>query len=329
MSNGTLLHKVAVLAGLALLGGCAGDSRSNSTLAAETGKAVSTTNAKLKVDTPTLSCGDSTQTSINVKVCAPCVGNAAGCTGTGLPAGFSVQWMTAADLAQFGWPANSDCLEGTCAPSFCKASFSGNANLSRYNLKAGECVTVNVGEFLFDNGASTKCPDALMCSTDYVFRAFGHATSTRQRSDFSANLPCSTLACGHGESCTFTQGYWKTHDGSPNENVWPVGELTLGTVTYTQAQLSAIFDEPAKGNGLISLAHQLIAAKLNIANGADGTAIEGTISAADALIGDLVVPPVGNGSLAPSVTDTLTTILRNYNEGAIGPGHCGDDGNAL
>ncbi len=30
-----------------------------------------------------------------------------------------------------------------------------------------------------------------------------------------------------------------------------------------------------------------------------------------------------SGSLHPSVTSALTTTLANYNEGAIGPGHCG------
>ena len=49
--------------------------------------------------------------------------------------------------------------------------------------------------------------------------------------------------------------------------------LTLGTVTYSQAQLLAIFNTPVRGNGLISLAHQLIAAKLNILAGANGGAL--------------------------------------------------------
>ncbi len=270
---------------------------------------------KTKVDTPIINCGTATQASINIQVCAP-----AG--GTGLPAGFSLQWMTAADYAANGnqWYSSDD-------PRLCKASFSGNANLSRYNLKAGECVTVNVGDFLFDEGASTNCAGALVCGTPYVFRAFGHATNALYRSDFTANLTCATLPCGHGNSCTYTQGYWKTHgptgcNPSGGANVWPVAGLTLGTVSYTDAQLCSIFNTPAAGNGLIALAHQLIAAKLNIANGADGTAVTAAIAAADALIGGLIIPPVGSGSLAPSTTSALTTTLTSYNEGAIGPGHC-------
>jgi len=107
-----------------------------------------------------------------------------------------------------------------------------------------------------------------------------------------------------------------------NQNLWPVASLTLGSVSYTDLQLLSIFNTPAQGNGLLTLAHQLIAAKLNIANGADSTAIAQAISDADALIGSLVVPPVGGGLLAPGATSTLVQALTAYNEGLTGPGHC-------
>lgn len=276
---------------------------------------------KSKISTPTITCASSTQVSISLQVCAGA---------TGAPAGFSLQWITAGQFANgpdgiLGtaddntWPA-SDSVD------LCKASFSGNANLSRYNLLADECVSVNVGDFLFDEGASTNCSVALLCGTDYVFRSFAHATNTLMRSDFAANRTCSTLACGHDESCTLTQGYWKTHGPIPtgnNTNEWPVTGLTLGSVDYTDLELQAIFDTPAAGNGLIALAHQLIAAKLNVANGADDTDVAADIAAADALIGGLVVPPVGAGSLPASATSALTAALASYNEGLTGPGHCG------
>lgn len=130
-----------------------------------------------------------------------------------------------------------------------------------------------------------------------------------------------------GDNCTYTQGYWKTHGPNPtgnNSNEWPVTSLTLGSVSYSDAELQSIFDEAVKGNGLISLAHQLIAAKLNVANGADDTAIAGTIADADALIAGLTVPPVGSDSLKPNVTSSLTDALTAFNEGTTGPGHCGD-----
>jgi len=89
--------------------------------------------------------------------------------------------------------------------------------------------------------------------------------------------------------------------------------------------LVTILSEPVRGNGLVSLAKQLIAAKLNQANGACvPTGVAAAISQADTLIGGRVAPPVGTGSLSPSVTSALTTILDNYNNGSApgGPAHC-------
>jgi len=238
---------------------------------------------------------------------------------TGAPAGFSIQWMTLADFTALGgWPL-SDATTGLC-----KGSFSGNASLSRYNLLANETAQVKVGDFLFDNGASTNCSNELKCGTTYVLRGFAHANNTLYRSDFTPDFTCATLACPHEASCTYTQGYWKNHGptgcaSGNNTNQWPVTSLTLGTVSYTDVQLCQILQQ--SGGGLVALAHQLIAAKLNVANGADSTAVDAAIAAADAPVGGLVVPPVGSGFLAPSATSYYTGLLASYNEGAIGPGH--------
>jgi hypothetical protein len=230
---------------------------------------------------------------------------------TGAPAGFSVQWMKAADLAAQGgvWPSDEN--------SFCRASFSGVPWCSNYNLTPDAEVQVVISDDLIDAcGASSECNTPLDCDTVYVFRAFAHANNQFQRGPFSYGQ-CSTAPCGGGGGCTYTQGYWKNHS-----DAWPVQNLTLGTINYPQVQLLQIFNQPAAGNGSISLAHQLIAAKLNIANGADPSAIQSAISSADSLIGALVVPPIGNGFLSPDVTSTLTNALDNYNMGVTSPGHC-------
>jgi hypothetical protein len=273
---------------------------------------------KPKASTPTIACNGSTQTSINILVTAG---------STGAPYGFSLHWMTAADFAANGFTWSSN------ASSYCGASFGGNANDSRYNLAAGDSVSVNVGELLFDNGTSTDpgCDQPLVCETEYVFQAFAHGGQTLNRSDDTPTLSCSTLRCFHDVGgCTYTQGYWKTHGPVPtgnNEYVWPQSVkdngLTLGTVNYTAAQLLQILNKPAAGNGILTLAHQLIAAKINIANGASTTpGVDNAIINADALIGNKVIPPVGTGYLKPSATGALTTTLGQYNEGFIGPGHC-------
>ena len=132
--------------------------------------------------------------------------------------------------------------------------------------------------------------------------------------------PCPT-------GCVLTQGFWKTHGGNfppsnPHPNAWPVTSLTLGTVTYSQADLLLILNEPVGGNGLISLAHQLIAAKLNVEKGADDTNVAATIAAADTLIGGSFIPPIGSAFLPTSETSALTSILDDYNNGLLGPTHC-------
>ena len=125
-----------------------------------------------KMSPPRINCGGATQASTYVQVC----GGATGAT-----AGFSVQWMTTADYA-----ANASAWYLSDEARLCKASFSGRANGSRYDLGPGECVTVNAGDLLFDSGASTNCAVALMPSTDYVLRAFAHAACWAEPQRFHA-----------------------------------------------------------------------------------------------------------------------------------------------
>jgi hypothetical protein len=120
--------------------------------------------------------------------------------------------------------------------------------------------------------------------------------------------------------CVFGQGYWKNHP-----EAWPVTELQLGNTTYTQDQLLAILREPVRGNGLLILVKQEIAAKLNIANGADGSCIQQTLADADALIGDLVIPPIGDGYLRPRDVSPTAGILGDYNEGNLCAPSCDDN----
>ena len=113
--------------------------------------------------------------------------------------------------------------------------------------------------------------------------------------------------------CVLAAGYWKNHDQ------WPVNQLQLGNRTYNRQELQSILGQPLGHNYLVFLARLEIAAKLNIANGANGTCIEQTLAAADALIGNLVIPPVGNGSLR--FTPYVRT-LGLYNGGGLCAPHC-------
>jgi hypothetical protein len=119
--------------------------------------------------------------------------------------------------------------------------------------------------------------------------------------------------------CTFTQGYWKNHP-----EAWPVSSITIGGVTYTQAQAIAILQTSPEGDATYILAHQLIAAKLNVLNGANGSVVASTISDADTF---LSTHPLGSNPSNPdrAYAIQLAMTLDDYNMGLIGPGHCDEE----
>jgi uncharacterized repeat protein (TIGR01451 family) len=102
-----------------------------------------------------------------------------------------------------------------------------------------------------------------------------------------------------GNACPATPGFWKNHSTSApgnQANLWPVGSLTLGSHTYTEAQiltLFANFQPSGSGDASMILAYQLFAAKLNVLSGtANAGSIAGAIASADALLSQ-----AGTGSL--------------------------------
>lgn len=120
--------------------------------------------------------------------------------------------------------------------------------------------------------------------------------------------------------CVLTQGGYKNRFKNLVVQAAGVG---MGTRTYTPTEIDQILKTPVEGNGLISLAHQLITAKLNIYYSASAPQnVLNAISAADTLIGRLVVPPVGTGYLKPSQTSALIGVLDSFNNGLLGTPHC-------
>ena len=165
--------------------------------------------------------------------------------------------------------------------------------------------------------------------------------------------------CG-GEGCTYTIGYWRTHNPSFHggasakadetwETLGPLGEDEVfidydnssvthpaddnedGVITYFE-----VLWAPPRGDRWIMLAKQYIGATLNIASGADGFVIDGSagpevqdvLAAAEAILfpedGKLSSLRGRDGRDATR----LAGILDAYNNGIIGPGHCSDDSKA-
>ena len=263
--------------------------------------------ASLAADAPSVSVGASGHGKQTIMITAGA---------SGLPDGFTVRWMDEATFASNGytWPASP-------VPGEKAASFTGVPTLNTFGgmyttfkLAPNASITIEIGDLVQETGVSGSTGE-LTYGTQYRFTSFANDANGDAASALSNTVSASTTT---STNCTYTLGFWKTHPGA-----WPVMSLTLGSVNYTQAQLLSILNQAVQGNGLLSLAHQVIAAKLNIASGADPTDAAAAIASADALIGGLVVPPVGGGSLAPSTTSSLTQTLDDYNNGVTGPGHCG------
>ena len=92
--------------------------------------------------------------------------------------------------------------------------------------------------------------------------------------------------------------------------------ITLGCITYTQAQAIAIMRHNSTDKTYL-LAQELIAAKLNIAcKGADSSCIQSQIDAADAF---LCAHPVGSGVSASSPAwqsiKSAYNAINKYNDG--------------
>lgn len=119
------------------------------------------------------------------------------------------------------------------------------------------------------------------------------------------------------EGCTLTQGYWRNH-------AWPGGatSLEIAGETYGRSELLDYISGGVRGNACIILGQQLIAALLNVENGASPIpAIAEAEAAWDMLctpLGTVVPPSTTAGQILVGYAETLT----DYNEGDIGPGHC-------
>ena len=129
------------------------------------------------------------------------------------------------------------------------------------------------------------------------------------------------------QGCTLTQGYWKNHSRegkAPYDDGWQLlGVLEEDTLFFNSAKTwYELFQMPPKGgNAYIQLAHQYMAAKLNILNGASETAaVTSAIAGAEALF---TAQGVGDMTLTKPETSTArghAGALGTFTAGAIGPG---------
>ncbi|MEW5797302.1 MAG: SdrD B-like domain-containing protein [Candidatus Zixiibacteriota bacterium] len=140
------------------------------------------------------------------------------------------------------------------------------------------------------------------------------------------------------ESCTYSKGYWKNHAGfGPQDDVvTPLLPLWLGLADSTNSLAIAdaqtavdvlsqnVYGDPS--NGITKLYAQLLAAKLNIANGADPADIAQTVGDADSFLGSHDWTAWETIDIEQRrIVLGWKDLLDQYNNGLIGPGHCDSD----
>lgn len=166
-------------------------------------------------------------------------------------------------------------------------------------------------------GAGLSCefmvPNLLTLNSD-------NGASKSDEAVLSVRVP--ELCASNG--CTYTQGYWKTHSKygpAPYDATWAsIGEDTL-FFGSGQSWYKVFWTPPKTGNAYYILAHQYMAARLNVDAGATAPSqVASAIAQATAwFTGRSTVAPKGP---ARDTAIALAGILGAYNEGSAGPGHC-------
>lgn len=139
-----------------------------------------------------------------------------------------------------------------------------------------------------------------------------------QIGDVDINRNCfQTFTCADA-GCTRTLGFWKTHNrfaGNKNQKQpWPIDENT----SLCGRSWLDILKTPPRGDAFLILAHQWIAARLNVASGAAAPAsVTAALAEAEALLNGCSISASDRAGALE-----LSALLDQYNNGVIGPGHC-------
>jgi hypothetical protein len=137
-----------------------------------------------------------------------------------------------------------------------------------------------------------------------------HETRTAEAVVHLTAPPCSV-------GCVLTQGFWKTHP-----NAWPEGYSPNATFFLSgKTWLEVLWTEPG-GDAYYILAHQYIAAVLNVANGATPPAKVSTVIKEAKAWFETHCPGVSALSQEGQTLIHWAEVLAAFNEGMMGVPHC-------
>ena len=196
---------------------------------------------------------------------------------------------------------------GTCTSNELPKTF----NYSLYIGPFSPC-----GNFAYVNIAKYTTNDTFTTGTDLW--------------SINIHIPCE---CG----CTLTQGYWKTHSlygPAPTDPGWyKIGDFDRDGISEGPDETfflsgktwyEVFWTPPSGGNVYYILAHQYMAARLNIANGASiPPSVNSALSSASNFFRTKTPSSVLTKSLRNQV-NSWANVLDQYNNGLIGPGHCSE-----
>jgi hypothetical protein len=207
----------------------------------------------------------------------------------------------------------------------CPAGFNCTPASGTWQLTGSQTIEYDVNF----NDASATC--------DWRFTAPNSATLTEaggQTRTSGVSVDIVTTACPTG--CTLTIGYWKTHAGFTGRNAdrmtallpqWlgtPAGARSIQVTTATQGVgVLGMSLYGAPSNGITKLYAQMLASRLNIARGADGSAVAAAMTAANAFLSTRSYTDWGTLTKAQKdQVNAWMSAFDAYNNGATGPGHC-------
>lgn len=207
-------------------------------------------------------------------------------------------------------------------------------------LSIDECITVT--DPFDDAGPRTICVGDLVSWK----RSFSYSEDVSYLvcGDYDVDNTATFLSNDHAETgsdswhvdvsvpcggCTLTQGYWKTHSDrgpAPYDDAWQnLGPLQEDTPFFISGQTwFVVFWTPPAGNAYYVLAHQYMAAKLNLLNGAStNAAVNAAIASSEGFFAARTPASTLTKAQRQQALGWAST-LDQYNNGVIGPGHCSE-----
>ena len=202
--------------------------------------------------------------------------------------------------------------------------------------EADECVSLADDLAPAGTFPTSVCADAAVKSFTYstqvgpyatagIYTVTNTATFTTNDHGTTGSDDATVTVTVPAGGCTLTQGYWKTHSDNgpaPYDDLWAAytgKTFFLSGKTWFQVYWTA----PA-GNAYYNLAHQYMAATMNIANGAGSTpAVDAALAKATAFF-QSTSPTAKLTAKQRNEVLQWAALLDQYNNGLVGPGHCSE-----